>query len=376
MANSRDILLKLVRIAMGWETDFSLAKDVDWKEVLLLAQEQGVNAIAVDGLEIWMKHEPQLLSSPNDKQILLEAIGLLQMVEVNNLHQLSALKKLSQILSDNEIPFMIMKGFACAQYYPNPNHRPCGDIDIYPGPLFDESNQALKDAGVGVNPYYYRHSASIIDGVMIENHKILGDLRGPKKQTRELEEWLKREANKSIEGGKNVNVMEHDIQGGVFPSANFNALFLPWHVSAHFAFERVTLRHLLDWALFLNKNGKDVDVELFRDAKNKFSYGFSKMADVLTYLSLRHLRIPVGDIPVGIIDDAVNVDNLLADRVFNYMFTGIPRERDDNVWKFRWNNVKQIWREKWKYKDIYNMTPINFLYLKVLGIVLNEGEHD
>jgi len=361
---------------MGWETDFSLAKNVDWKEVLLLAQEQGVNAIAVDGLEIWMKHEPQLLSSPNDKQILLEAIGLLRMVEVNNLHQLSALKKLSQILSDNEIPFMIMKGFACAQYYPNPNHRPCGDIDIYPGPLFDESNQALKDAGVGVDPYYYRHSASIIDGVMIENHKILGDLRGPKKQTRELEEWLKREANKSIEGGKNVNVMEHDIPRGVFPSANFNALFLPWHVSAHFAFERVTLRHLLDWALFLNKDGKDVDVELFRNAKNKFSYGYSKMADVLTYLSLRHLRMPVGDIPVGIIDDAVNVDNILADRVFNYMFTGIPRERDDNVWKFRWNNVKQIWREKWKYKDIYNMTPINFLYLKVLGIVLNEEEHD
>lgn len=86
--------------------------------------------------------------------------------------------------------------------------------------------------------------------------------------------------------------------------------------------------------------------------------------------------MPVGDIPVGIIDDAVNVDNILADRVFNYMFTGIPRERDDNVWKFRWNNVKQIWREKWKYKDIYNMTPINFLYLKVLGIVLNEEEHD
>lgn len=134
---------------------------------------------------------------------------------------------------------------------------------------------------MGVDPYYYRHSASIIDGVMIENHKILGDLRGPKKQTRELEEWLKREANKSIEGGKNVNVMEHDIPRGVFPSANFNALFLPWHVSAHFAFERVTLRHLLDWALFLNKDGKDVDVELFRNAKNKFSYGYSKMADVL-----------------------------------------------------------------------------------------------
>ena len=28
MANSRDVLLKLVRMAMGWETDFSLPEDV------------------------------------------------------------------------------------------------------------------------------------------------------------------------------------------------------------------------------------------------------------------------------------------------------------------------------------------------------------
>ena len=361
---------------MGWETDFSLPKDVDWKEVLSLAQEQGVNAIAVDGLEKWMTHQPHFLSSPKEKQLLLEAIGLLQMVEVNNLHQLSALLKLADILSAKGIPFMIMKGFACAQYYPNPKHRPCGDIDIYPGPLFDESNQALKDAGVGVDPYYYRHSASIIDGVMIENHKILGDLRGPKKQTRELEEWLKREANKSIEGGKNVNVIDHDIQGGVFPSANFNALFLPWHVSAHFAFERVTLRHILDWALFLNKDGKDVDVELFRNAKNKFTYGYSKIADILTNLSLRHLKMPAGNIPIEIIEDAVNLDNELVERVFDYMFTGVPRERDENVWKFRWNNIKQIWRERWKYKDIFGMTTFGFISMKTAGVLFNVGEHD
>ena len=46
MANSRDILLKLVSIAMGWENDFSLHANVDWKDVLSLAHEQGVNAIA------------------------------------------------------------------------------------------------------------------------------------------------------------------------------------------------------------------------------------------------------------------------------------------------------------------------------------------
>lgn len=374
MANSRVILLKLVRIAMGWEDDFSLPKDVDWKEVLSLAQEQGVNAIAVDGLELWMKHEPQLLSSPKDKQILLESIGLLQMVEVNNLHQLSALMKLSDILSAKGIPFMIMKGFACAQYYPNPKHRPCGDIDIYPGPLFDESNQALKDAGVGVDPYYYRHSASYIDGVMIENHRVLGDLRGPRKQTSLFEEWLKREANRSLQIGTPAKVMGQEISGCVFPTTSFNLLFLPWHISIHFAFERVTLRHLLDWALYIIQNGKDINVELCSEAKKYFSYGYRSIVTILTNLSVRYLNIPLQNIPVDIVNDAIAFDEGLADKVFNNMFTGKRRERNTNIWKFRWNNAKHIWNERWKYNDIYGISVYSFLFRKLCDSISGYGE--
>ena len=51
MIKNREILLKLVRVAMGWETDFLLPDDINWKEVFVLAQEQGVNAISLDGLE-------------------------------------------------------------------------------------------------------------------------------------------------------------------------------------------------------------------------------------------------------------------------------------------------------------------------------------
>lgn len=359
---------------MGWETDFSLPEDVDWKEVFVLAQEQGVNAIALDGLEVLMRKNPEAMQTAEAKQILLESIGNLLMTEFNNLKQLSALEKLSDILAKNNIPFMIMKGFACAKNYPNPKHRPCGDIDIYPGELFDESNQALRDAGIEVDPYYYRHSAAMINNIMVENHKVLGDLRGPKRQTRELEELLQREALKSIQNGEKAKVMDTDIPGAVFPSANFNALFLPWHVSAHFAFEKVTLRHLLDWTLFLVNDGKNIDVELFRNAKKRFTYGYSKLADILTNLSLRYLRVPAGDIPIEIIKDASDMDNQLADRVFNYMFVGQPRERDNNVWKFRWNNVKRIRKERWKYNDVFNMTSLGFLCLKAYGVFFKVGE--
>lgn len=374
MDKNREILLKLVRVAMGWETDFSLYEDVDWKEVFVLAQEQGVNAIALDGLEELMQKNPEAMQTVEAKQILLESIGNLQMTEFYNLNQLSALLKLSDILSNKDIPFMIMKGFACAKNFPKPKHRPCGDIDIYPGERFDESNQALRDAGIEVDPYYYRHSAAMINNIMIENHKVLGDLRGPKRQTRELEELLQTEAQKSIQNGKRAKVNDIDIPGAVFPSANFNALFLPWHVSAHFAFEKVTLRHLLDWALFLTNDGKDIDVDFFRNAKKRFTYGYSKLADILTNLSLRYLKMPTGDIPSEIIEDAIGFDDLLSDRVLDYMFVGQPRERDKNVWKFRWNNIKRIWKERWKYNEVFNMTTLGFLYLKAYGVIFKIGE--
>lgn len=379
MAKSRDILLKLVRLAMGWENDYTLPEDINWQEVLEMASEQGVEAIALDGLDVYMSQIPEAVSpvkNPQTKPLMLEAIGRLNLTEFNNLQHLAALMELSEVLSKEQIPFMVMKGFACGQYYPKPQHRACGDIDIYPGDLFEESNKALKVAGIDVDPHYYRHSVSYIKDTMIENHRILCDLRGPKKQTRSLERQMEEAARKSISEGIVAKVEDEVITGAVFPSANFNSLFLPWHVSAHFMFERVTIRHLLDWALFLVNDGQKIDVEMFREAKRKYTYGYSKIADILTNLSLRYLKMPVDDIPLSIVEDAYNFNENLADRVFNYMFIGQPRERDENVWKFRWNNAKRIWQERWKYKEVYGMSAFRFLLHKLHGVLFQVGEDE
>lgn len=364
---------------MGWEDDFSIPQDVDWKKVFLLASEQGVEAIALDGLEV-LKAESQKVnssfSSSENKKLLLEIIGRAKLIELEWAHQLSSLKRLSDILQEKGIPFLLMKGFACGQYYPIPKHRICGDIDIYPGVKFEETNKALEEAGIDFDPYYYRHTASFVNGVMVENHRVLCDLRGPSRQTKAFEEQLKAEAQKSIENGKEVLIQDISIEGAKYPMANFNALFLPWHVSAHFAFEKVTLRQLLDWALFLVNEGKNIDVKLFREAKLKYTYGYSKFTDILTNLSIRYLRIPVEHVQSEIVDDAINFDNQLADKVFDYMFVGQPRERDENVWKFRKNNFKRIWKERWKYKKLYNMTTLGFMWRKAIGVVFKVGEHE
>ena len=366
-------------MAMGWETDYCLPDDVNWSEVLDISYDQGVAAIVLDGYEDYLRKNPSqksFLPLPENKPLRGKALGRLHKIENNHKSHLDALSALAGILSKKQIPFLIMKGFSCAQYYPIPEHRNCGDIDIYPGRRFAESNDAIKEAGVDVLSHYYRHTTSRIKGILIENHRILCDLRGPRNQTRALEAQLETLGNECLQrkGGEMINNLV--IPGAVFPSANFNALFLPWHVSAHLEFERVTIRHLVDWALFLTHDGKDIDVSMFQTAKQNYTYGFSKIADILTNLSMRYLKIPVNDIPFGIIEDAVNFDDRLADRVFEYMFAGKNRERDNNVWVFRINNIKRIWQERWKYKEIYGMGVIKFLFYKVFGAVLNVGENE
>ena len=377
--NSRDNLLKLVRLAVGWEANCSLADDVNWAEVLGIAHEQGVAAIILDGYEKYLNLNPTqktFFSLPENKPLKGKAFGRLNTIEHSFQDHLEALTVLAKTLFQEQIPFMIMKGFACARYYPVPEHRGCGDIDIYPGPLFHKSNAALISAGIDVEPDYYRHSTSRIKGVLIENHRVLCDLRGPRKQTQAFESQLESLGNDCLQGESNIRIHNVAIHGAVFPSANFNALFLPWHVSAHFSFERVTLRHLLDWALFLTCDGKEIDVELFRRAKHNNTYGFGKIADILTNLAIRYLGMPSDDIPAEIIEDAISFEDKLADRVFDYMFTGKPREKDKNVWRFRLNNVRRIQEERWKYKEIYGMSALRFTLLKVKGVLFKIGEDE
>lgn len=374
MSSSIEILLKLVRIAMGWEEDFSIPDTVNWKEVLTLAKEQGVNAIVVDGLEALKLRTPELLTSPEDKLLLLEAIGSLQMEELNYMHHKNALIQISKQLSSKSIPFLLMKGFACGKNYPIPRHRACGDIDIYPGSKFKESDDLFRSLGYGEERYYYRHSVFIVEDVMVENHRVLSDLRGPKRQTFAFESILENEAQKSIENSEDIVVEGTKFPGAKYPNANFNALFLPWHVSAHFMFERVTLRHLLDWALFLTKEGKFIDLELFLEAKMKYTFGFSKIADIITNLSIRYFKMPTNQIPDVLTCDAMNIDSQLADKVLDYMFTGQSRTIEKSVWKFRWNNIKLVWKNRWKYKEIYNMSVAGFLYQKAIGVIFKVGE--
>lgn len=371
---SQNTLLRLLQIAIGWEQSIMLPLTIDWDEVVLMAEQQNVLPIMADGYGIYLINNPGAQSFLSKKENEENKIKILSATCVSEnvflLHS-RVLGILSKVFDKAKISYIVMKGMSCGKYYPVPNHRQCGDIDIYPGDAFEESNKALEKAGIHVEPHYYRHTASVIQGVTIENHRILCDLRGPKKQTHSFESLLKTLAQDSV---KNGELYGKDYPQAHFPSADFNAHFLPWHVSAHFEFERVTLRHLLDWALFLYHDGNKINVSLLRESKKKFTYGFGPFADILTYLSIRYLNLPVDSLPIEIVEDANSVNKELAEKVLDRMFEATEPASDSNVWRERWKLFKYVWKDGWKYRGLYGMSPIRFMLYKLYGVLFRVGE--
>ena len=364
MSESVDILLRLIRLAIGTEKDYALPTDVNWREVCDLSFSQGVSSIAVDGLQVLMENNPDACNTLDlleNESLKYEWFASTFSAEQNYATQLEVVLKLQEVFGKEKLPFMIMKGIAISKYYPVPEHRECGDVDIYLGKNYKKSNLLLKENGIGYDEYYYRHSASHINGIMVENHCVLCDTRGPK-STKLFENQLEDLADKCLSGQS----------GQVYPSPDFNALFLPWHVSAHFAFERVTLRHLLDWALFIWKDGTRIDEGLFLEAQDKYKFGYSAFSKILTALSIEKFHIPTEALPAFLLSSAESVDNKLCTKVFDYMLIGDPRERDERVWKFRLNNVKRILSESWKYRQLYNMSALRFLMYKAKGVILGD----
>lgn len=374
MSNSHVVLFKLLRNAIGWDDNNSLPNGIYWEEIIDIAYKHGVLCVLLDGYQKILSHNTNFIdifTLEENSKLKFKCLNYIYKTEKNYLRHINSILNLSEILQD--IPFLIMKGFSCSQYYPIPKHRECGDIDIYTGNRFSESEDRLYSYGSNYNNKYYRHSAVNIHGVTIENHKILCDLRGPIKQTREFEKLLSSIADNCINIGRNIELENKQIRNAVYSSSDFNLLFLPWHTSAHFAFERISIRQLLDWALFLYNNGKQLDINLYNMARSKFTFGYSKMVDILTYLSIKYLHLPKKQIHPVMYNNAMNIEHSLAEKVYDNIFMGTPKIRSNRIWILRFNNIKAIWKDRWKYKDIYGVNVFVFILYKVFGVIFSIG---
>lgn len=133
------------------------------------------------------------------------------------------------------VPYVILKGTSAAKYYPHPEFRTMGDIDIMTRREdVDTAYQQLINSGYQQIKELNREISVAKDGIVIELHRRFASLNDPE-QAKYLDDL----------------VIEHINPTHTLPDL-VNGIVLLEHVSQHLE-EGLGLRQIIDWMMFVDK---------------------------------------------------------------------------------------------------------------------------
>lgn len=247
-----------------------------WERIYRMAADHGLSAVVWDGI----CRLPAAQQPPRETRIRWALSA--EKLEERYRHQQQTASKLAARFSEEGLRMLLLKGLGLSRDYPIPEHRECGDIDIYLYGESDKGDRILHE--IGAHPYFDvpKHSEYVWDGVLIENHRTILNVRRNRTE-RELNAVLVRLLEK--EG-------THGLAPGIqAPRATFNAIFLIRHAAVHFQKEGIVLRHLCDWACFLTRHWDEIDHALFRTAME--DYRMDRFADLMTAAAVEYLGAEV-----------------------------------------------------------------------------------
>lgn len=199
--------------------------------------------------------------------------------------------QLAGFYAQHNIPMMLFKGYGLSLNYPVPQHRPCGDIDIWLCGRQEEADDLLRrEKGIAIDEDKHHHTVFHVDGVMVENHYDFLNIHAHR-SNRAIERELQRLVQES---GETVQIGNAEVHLPP-PSANFNGLFLLRHAAAYFAAAEIGLRHVVDWGMFVRRYYARIDwarLEQIARRQNMHRFLYS-----LNALCVDHLGLPTSYFP-------------------------------------------------------------------------------
>lgn len=197
-------------------------------------------------------------------------------------------RSLVNVLENAGIPVVVLKGCGVASYYPVPEYRKSGDID-----LLLQSMEDVGKAGRLLETLHYRmteeqHANHHVvfqgpDGIDIELHAMLAEPFDDEEINQKMEELLPL----YIQGRGRRETM-----GVSIPTApdDLQALELLLHMLQHFLRAGFGLKLLTDWVVFWNQIEDDATVKRFQELAQEFGVeGFAKAVTLVCeqYLGLK-----------------------------------------------------------------------------------------
>ena len=235
------ILLGLVRSQITGEK-FMLSTDVeevDWRAVMHESVHQAIPMLAFDA------------AAAVENQIPLEVyehwMQLAYAAMSNNMKVMHSQNELVALLNAHKFNYVILKGLAAAADYPRPELRSLGDVDFLIDPAKQNEIQCclLEHGYVMSNTDHVCHITFKRPGAYLEMHFQIAGIPLGKKG-----DWVFAAMKDVLEEAR-VLVVE----GAKFYAADEirHALILLLHMQGHMLNEGLGIRHLCDWACFINR---------------------------------------------------------------------------------------------------------------------------
>lgn len=293
-----------------------------WQTLYRLAQTQTLLAVTFDGVSTL----PAPLQPP--RPLLLQWAAQTLQIEQANDRLDRMVERLHTLYTGAGLHPVLLKGQGMAACYRLPRHRQCGDIDVYLGKDGQpKANHLLCEAGAQRSGEDSdKHASYDLDGVHIENHRLLSHMNNPLAQRRFVRlvcGWYPQGAEMRI--------------GMPTPPPTFNALYILQHAFGHFMSSGIGLRQLCDWCCLLRTRRDDIDpTRLCTDLRR---LGLLRAARAFGYVAVHYLGLPPECLPF----DTANCRNLGEKLVLEILATGNFGQYDRRIGP----RPKGYWRGKW-----------------------------
>lgn len=279
-------------------------KTVDWAKVLKEAKVQAVLLMAAEAV---VKYNDCIPNYGDWKRAAVTSYAA-------NVRTAFHEQELNEIIKGHS--FVILKGMAAASYYPKPHERSIGDIDFLIDPDEKQELEVLLSNN-GYKNWGYDHICHVVfnkDDAHLEMHFEIAGI--PYGKPGEIVREFMTDAIK--------HTVTAEFEGLSFPAPQdiYHGLIILLHMQHHMLGEGLGLRHICDWACYLQKTE---DKPFWSELLNLFErIGILTYAKVISKICAMYFKIKCPEW-------AEDADEELCHDIMNDVLTGGNFGRKDRT---------------------------------------------
>ena len=279
-----ETLMRLIGAAVQGKEMSNLPDNLDWQKIERLANEQAVQTL----LGYALKLSPGLACPEEQRKRI---VGQMRQLAFSNNAWRASILRLIQQMNDTGIPALLIKGYTVADCYAAPDCRMSGDVDVLIDPKDEKRACAfMKANGFAVDRRWKNGHHDVCQ------HPQLGCVELHVMLYGEIVEdvWFGR-----MDGREFVceSAIEVATQDGSYRTLGYtdHMIFLMLHLIKHFIMTGMSLRMMLDVALFFSHHAERIDSARFWKTMESLKYG--TIAQSILWAMVRYCGIDATSLP-------------------------------------------------------------------------------